>query len=189
MSQLSLRELLQQGAHEPIWVINQLKGPNKGPLLLNMMDTTNTTISIRVEATFIPIDLCEKADRETILRSQDFRKALDQNILRVVDQKEAELVLGTDEAAAELEFLRSGQNRIQAQQHDAYGDPATAEGHVSDNVKVILDIGGGEAQIMSKLRLLDQVSEADYAHIAHRAKANGQTMLAKFAEDALKEKD
>ena len=187
MARLSFRELMKQDAHDPIWVVNQLSGPNKGPLLLNMMDATNTTINIRVDATFVPIDLCEKAEREAILRSQDFRKAVDKGILRIINQEEAEKLLGTDEAEAELGRLRSGRQHAQAMQHDNYGDPATNDDQVSESVKVILNIGGGEAQIASKLRLLDhQMRDADYMYIAKRAKAENQSALIKFAEDGLK---
>ena len=155
MAELTVTELGRpERKYDPIWVINRIKPPNVGPLMINATDGDGHSITVMVPATFIPVDLTLQAERESITRSHDFRTAVHNGLLRLVDSEEAEKILGTKEGSQESRRIRNVMEDVMPQ------DTAT---DVNEKVKLFMSLGpqGNESALCNKLRLMDEEMDTD----------------------------
>ena len=192
--------------YEPIWVVNTLQGEKRGTLIMNVQDGMGNPLQITVPDTFLPINLTERAPREGILKSTDFRIALSNRYMRAIDDEEAKIILGQDGSQEEEERLFNRDSEINAQIAETFGTPP--QGAVSDprniqqqpqmatelrvSPKIVYLVENmeenGEIHAINRLRsLLDSVTPEDWAHVKAEAKKLGYDKLVAFVDEHAKE--
>ena len=185
MAQLNITQLSHPSRKDdPLWVVNDIPAPNTGPLMLNTTDGDGTHITVTVPNTFIPVDLCEQASREFILKSQDFRRACAARYLRALDEEEAMEILGSDAGRKEDARIRGGNEDREAEIAKRFGEDGNQSG-VNDQIQILMEVGGDEAALLNKLRLMDDVKDDDWRYVAQRAKESGMHGVAAFANGRL----
>lgn len=83
-----------------LYVKNAIKRDNM-VILLDIRDETGKTTCVTLPKTWIPIDLLDYVDKDSLVKSIQLRSFLRSGVLALVDADDAEKVLSTKEAVAE----------------------------------------------------------------------------------------
>ena len=110
---ISLSEVAQQEAYAPIWVLNNAHRSHvnsKGNLILGIPRLNGASVDVmRVESTWLPIDVTAQVPRSQLLQSTEFRRALMEELIILVSDETAQKLLrseGADEEQRRLEVQR-----------------------------------------------------------------------------------
>ena len=175
MAELTVTDLGKPARkHDPIWVLNNVKKPNIGPLAINVVSDDGSAYMVTVPATFIPVDLTLQAQRAHILASRDFRIAALNGTLKIVDGAEAEEILGTNEAAKEAERLRQQRTVQAARGSESFAEQETVEEtEERRRLRLLLEARGEPAALINRLRL-EELSQDDWRFVAATARSLGR---------------
>ena len=113
-------------AHDSLWVVNNLRGDSRKTVGMNMPDGAGGIIMVKIPCTFLPIDLVEQVSRKSVLESKDFRLAYQKRWISILDDSEAEAILGKPGAHQELERLRKEELERESALAEGYGTYADA---------------------------------------------------------------
>lgn len=83
-----------------LYVKNAIKKDNM-VILIDIRDATGKVNCITLPKTWIPIDIFDYVDKESIIKSTQLRSHIRSGILKLVDADDAEKILSTNEAADE----------------------------------------------------------------------------------------
>lgn len=120
----------------PVYVLNNLKPPMDGQLLLNVPKRNgNGTTLVKLPNTFVPVDLTAQVPRADLVDSAEFRSAASEGKrhLRILNPVYAEALLATADARAEgRRVANEAQAARAAIQSATLGDVSTPEDDVDD---------------------------------------------------------
>ena len=141
MRTLTLQEL-QQTKTGPVWVLNSSTDmyPPGGDVFVTVNGPDNRPIPISIELTWLPKDLTLHAPRKSILESSYFYKAINEGILRIISEEDAQAILSKKGADREAERLRAQSEVVrQATRAKGISDTVTISGGSSldDNQQII----------------------------------------------------
>jgi len=138
MKTLTLNEILNQPANAPLWVLNTTNSSEvaqAGELLVPIPRRHGQGSDVVVvPMSWLPYDLTMDAERELIINSSEFRKAVHSQNLSVISQEEADKLLGDPEAKAERKRLLDKKRQVDIahakaisgnDKENAQGKPAT----------------------------------------------------------------
>lgn len=99
-----LNELVKNG--DSIYVINSsaMESGDKGTIVINFING-NRKDFFKMPPTFIPMAISDSIPHDQLMNSRDFKESLVKGMLTLVDPKQAEEYLSTEEAAEEYEAL------------------------------------------------------------------------------------
>jgi hypothetical protein len=114
---LTIADVEDQGPRGSLWVLNS--GPSsvyelEGTLLLSIPGTSGQqqAQALKIPATWLPIDLTTMFPKHRILESTDFRAAVRNELLTIIDDATAKKILGQDGARDEQTRLVAEARRI-----------------------------------------------------------------------------
>lgn len=198
MKQLTMRDVIAQDKHEDIWVLNSTKGNRRGNVFFTVANATGTREDqVNVPSTFIPINLTNQVTREQLLGSSSFRKAVNHELLKVVDAKDAEAFMKEPDAAREWNSVRAqmidsvageaafGMDKEQPAQ--VQQDAVTSAG-VSVPVSQFIDLMDTkkDSEALSELRNMGDLEIAEYKAILQRARGLNYEAVGKHVHGILK---
>jgi len=190
-----------------IFVLNITKGSTKGPVVFNCPKINGRGIdTITVPDTFLPTNLIEFVTKDQVLDSTDFKSAIRNNFLTIIDEDEAaeiESLPGAKEErnriqnnAAEVENLaRSmlGENEAQIipPQTTQPNDEHRIESKVSNKIESILanhEENGNVATLNSLRTMESDLTLNDLRHIKVFAKKHRIKNVFDFAKGVIKKR-
>ena len=187
---LKFSDLLQQAQHEPIWVMNTTKAENRGNVFFTVPNNTGTKEDpVNVFVTWTPICLTEEVTRKQLLDSSQFRRAVNQGLLKLISSEEAQEIMESGGAREEAERVR----RLSV-------NSATAEvqyglGKESDKIEAV-DLNGisnpvqqfvelmemsQDGEGLNTLRTMGELTLKEYRFIVKKAKALNYEGIGKYA--------
>lgn len=114
-----------------VWVLNTSgeRGKSKGIINISIVEGNGRTNVVRVPVTGIPIDLTTQATKSALLVSPDFRRLVQQTIIRIISDADAESLLASPAAKEEQRRLLDidHQHEIQDNQMSTELQSAKAE--------------------------------------------------------------
>jgi hypothetical protein len=110
----TLRKLTDP-ATTSLYVLNVYPTPHGlADLLIEYLDenaTTRTPKIAKVEATWLPQDLLESVPKAALLKSQTFRRMLDNNMIAPITKGSARLIMDTPEYQVEVERMNESKSK------------------------------------------------------------------------------
>ncbi len=96
----------------PVWVLNNFnEGGEKAKIVIGIPRSNGNGVDIvRVAKTFIPINVSNQVSRAQLLQSSEFRKAIDNKSLLLVDPEYASVILSTEEGKEESNRIENDNN-------------------------------------------------------------------------------
>lgn len=132
---LTLQEALKQSSTDNLWVINNSANSElrlSGEIIIPIVDRSGRSSPINIQRTWLPVNLIEEMDRETILASFEFRKHLRNRLIRIITDEYAEQLLADPMAVTE-------RNRLQSKRDKDKADQALGMAGTSGGIKVSTD--------------------------------------------------
>jgi hypothetical protein len=110
MSKLQIRTLsvteIEKNGIDTIYVLNNTKGAEKGNVLFEVPKLSGAgTDAVLVHSTYIPVCLTDQVSKEQIVKSSEFRKAINSRRLTIIHSDDAIALLDTKTAKKELERI------------------------------------------------------------------------------------
>lgn len=118
---------VQKDDNPSVYVLNKSKGPEKGQIIIAVAkENGNGEDLLIIPRTFIPVDITAQISKEQLIKSTEFRKALNTRQLVIINPEDAQIILDTKEAQTEAERIYQS---TQANRNSAIdlGDVATTE--------------------------------------------------------------
>lgn len=109
-----IQSVLQGNSRDPIYIINTADEVSaEGEVCCAIPNPNNQSPDIlRIDQTWIPIDLTDKIPRKQLIESTAFRQLINSGLVKLVDSGWAQAVLSDPQAKSELQRLRNQQNMI-----------------------------------------------------------------------------
>lgn len=115
MAKLNFTDLDRpENQHKPIWVLNKSSGDHRGPVIFTCSgDIGGRGLEpVRVANTWLPLNLLEQMPRARLLGSTDFRSAVINGLLSIIDDEEAQVILSRTGSRDELERLQAEKDHL-----------------------------------------------------------------------------
>jgi hypothetical protein len=189
---LTINELRRQESTEPIYVLNgTMRNPKDRANIVIMMPLRDGEAQdpIPIFATWVPVCVTDKIEREQVLKSRQFLQALERKIIIAIPEEEALKILDQPGAKEEIERIRV------MDINTAVGDAADSLGGDDGMVKV--DVPGGDTdeggisytvlsyvelmetnsglEALNSLRNLGDLSLEEYQHVLKTARGLGES--------------
>lgn len=116
---LTLQDALKQSKTDNLWVINNSANSElrlSGEIIIPIVDQSGRSSPINIQRTWLPVNLIEEMDRDTILASFEFRKHLRNKLIRIITDEYAEQLLADPMAEVERNRLLNKRNKDKADQ-------------------------------------------------------------------------
>jgi hypothetical protein len=98
--------MLRKQDSDHIYVLNETKNMgSQAGVIISLTDEHGRGVSVSCPNTFIPIDIAEDLDKNTIMKGTNFLNMLRQGKLRVISDTEAEATLNSSDALYESKRL------------------------------------------------------------------------------------
>ncbi len=187
MRRLSIQDLRKQNEADSIWVMNEtIKKPEeRANVVFTARASNGEVVTVAVFATWVPTCLTDAVNRDTLLRSNAFLRAIQIGKLSVIDESSALEILKQRGAKEELERVRKMD--INAAVGDAAGlgetTPVTIENVEREHASYMpsasvlaycemMESGSG-IEALNSLRNLGELTEEEFAHVMKHARGLG----------------
>lgn len=196
----------------PIFVLNNSDGSERGSVSFEVPKTSGVGAdSVTVPATWLPIDLLTIVNREQLLKSSEFKRALNPMVpksgramLVIIHPKLAERMMNEPGAKEEAALIKQSENAsfeinqrevevVHAHQGQKEAQDAAArkvvEAGPSAKVQQLIDAltkgDNSEIHVLNSLRSMGTLSQADHRFILANAAKSNESIIA-FAKSKIK---
>lgn len=139
---LSIQELIDEGGQGPVYVVNTSSQVTRGGDVFVNVEVGKTTRPLRVDRTWVPIELTKSVPRKSLLDSVYFMEAVSKGLLAPISREDAEAILKKPDAQAELRRIAAKQEVVKAEgSARGIGRNVTVSGGEPDD-----DVGGNVAK-------------------------------------------
>jgi len=201
--QISFDDLEKDPERGSVWVFNgtQQENNNQRRQLMLIVPSLqgNTSDTIIIPRTFIPINLTEQVSKKQLVQSGDFRRAVARGLLILTDEESAKAILSRKDAQTEKERLKReamkardllGQTNMAVV---AEGDGTSATDN-SENTQLIRDVSPAVMQVMADTKGREQIeiknslqnignlTQRDFEYVLSNSTDQGLSKLAQWAE-------
>lgn len=137
MERLTIATVESQATNVPIWALNgSAEVREAADLLITIPKLNGAKVdSLKLPSTWLPICITEQIPRAQLLAASEFRQAVNQGLVILINAKDAESMLDGEGAEEEKERLRETETRVR--------DALAARGIHADNVSIL---SGAEIQ-------------------------------------------
>lgn len=130
---VSISKFMHPDYHGPWYCLNKSAGKLRGNVTFNVSEPhTGNPVPVQIPDTFLAIDLLEKATKQQLSDSADFRQALDRRLLVLVDEDEALEINSRAGANTERRRLQRRRETSAAMQSASYGGVSGATALVDE---------------------------------------------------------
>lgn len=105
MKHLNIHDLESKSVRH-IWVVNKTAGENRSQIIFVIPTGQRQQELVQIPNTWIPVDLTEQVTKRQLMESTDFRRSLRNGLLDLISDEDAEEILATEDARAEMKRLR-----------------------------------------------------------------------------------
>lgn len=145
----------------PVWVVNSSKGERRGDVVLTVARKSGIgSDAIVVPATFIPLDLTMIVSRNQLLSDNQFRQALHNQLLRLVDPDDCAEMFETDEGARRERARLSNYMLVGGVAHQQQASQADVE-VFGDKPDVNNDVPAVVKSMIQRIELAHKEDELD----------------------------
>ena len=187
---LTLSETLQSDDSQLYVVNTSSQVTDKGEttkLLLDLALANGTSFTIDIPASWLPVDLTASANREDILNSTNFRRALADGYLQIITTEEANRILSSDREGVRDERRRLKNLGKDDEDGGSEESATNDEANVSGAVVALANRALGPRDKLAAVRSLENsLTEADIRYLISKATKADIKMLAFL--DTLREK-
>lgn len=209
--QILVQDLTRDDRH--IFVLNKsgVQNPRfKGPIFMTVSRLKGEGVDeVKVPNTWLPIDLCSQVHPTQLIESADFRKIVQNGMIEIISEDEADQILSRPGADQELRRIREEQSRANSflgsnglsSTASVLADPDrmvrnTKEeaklGSPSIKVETLLAQAEDEEQeeisVINSLRnIVEELTNGDLAYILEFAKKNKFKSLRKWTNNRIAE--
>lgn len=200
---LSIRDLNDSKDFD-VWVLNNFSGDARGDIYIDVAKQSGQgTDLIMIPNTFVPVNLSDQVSKKQLIKSSDFRRAINSRYVLLISDKDAADKLAEDGAQEEADRVRgliSGKNEAGAAAinsmvgkvvTDENGmtsvDTEIEEDKVSKPVRMLIegvDDKTEDTSLINTLRRMD-VTQDDWKYIRAEAKKIKRRPLYDFAKKNL----
>lgn len=192
---LTISDLLKPGMeHSPVYVINKTRGDYRGPVIFTAPRLNGRGVdTVRVPDTYLPTNLLDYVPRGQLMESTDFRGALNQQLLWLIDEAEALEIMSKPGAKEEVERLNklnsklaSGVSSVIGATHAEALQESDSEEGLNKRMKSLLQRIGeeGVVNVINSLRAIeDDLSKEDLSYLITFAEERGFQKLKKYAQN------
>lgn len=205
----SLSQLEQSPEAGPVWVLNTSRGDRRGDVVLTVARAAGIgSDAIVIPATFIPLDLTMIVSRSQLLRDNQFRQSLHNQLLSLVDPDDCEAMFEEDEDAIRERARLSNymlvggvahQQQASQQGVDVYGDKPGVDDDIPAPVQSLIqriEIAHKDGELneeaehgfVASLRNMGELDESVLRHVHHRT-AKVAPIVSKAARKLAGKKD
>lgn len=175
-----------------IWAINNTRGKDRSTIVLSVPSATGNSVEpVVVPSTFLPINLTGYVSHKQLIDSSNFRRAITKGLIQLVDEEEANELLGREGATEEKARLAALDAAIDnlipktvVDLTDNTGEDAILHDSSGVNVGVVVAINSladdGELVVINSLRSMGELTEVDYKYVAESS--SGFPKLAAWAK-------
>lgn len=97
---------IQRDDNPNVYVLNKSKGPEKGQIIVSVSKENGSGEDLLIiPRTYIPVEITAQISKEQLIRSTEFRKALNTRQLVIINPDDAQAILNTKEAQIEAERI------------------------------------------------------------------------------------
>ena len=208
---MSITELAHPDYHGPAYVLNKSSGKLRGNVVFNVTDEgMGSVIPVTVPDTFLAIDLAARATKDQLVKSHDFRQALNRGLLVLVDEEEGEEINNRPGAAQEQRRLRKNQEMSEAIRSASAGAASDATLPKNAPEPALGDVVGsaelegihpriwaieskigeeGEIGVINMIRaIVGDLSLKDLRYVLGVAKAGNHKKLGRYASNQIRKK-
>lgn len=108
-------EELEQSEKGPVWVLNNTSGSSSARILINIPKINgNGNDLVKINRTFIPMNIANQVPKRQLLESSEFRKCVNNAEISIITPEYATLLLDTPEAREEVKNLENEAQRIKS---------------------------------------------------------------------------
>ncbi len=200
---LSFSDLEADPDKGPVWVFNGTQNENndqRRQLMLVVPSLQgNTSNTVIIPRTFIPINLTEQVSKKQLVQSSDFRRAVASGLLILTEEESANSILQRKGAIVESERLRKEARKArdllsQANMAVVAEGESTSATDNSENTQLIRDVSPAAMQVMAdtkgrqqveiknSLQNIGNLTQRDFEYVLSNATEQGLSKLAKWAE-------
>lgn len=182
--------------NKAIYVLNKTsernKGRDKGPVLFSVSDDAGRSIPIRIEDTWLPVNLIEKVLRKQLVNSMEFRQCVNSGLLELISEEEASFIQARPGAQQELKRVSKRMNESSAGSIAMFGSTEESSEEEDEYHPKAVGIGNmvaleGEEGALTTLRgIKKQLTLPDLELILEYAEENTLHRLAKFARSGIR---
>ena len=188
MKRLSIHDLRKQNEADSIWVMNETihKTEERANVVFTARASNGEVSTIAVFATWVPTCLTDMVNRDTLMRSNAFLRAVQIGKLSIIDEQSAMEILKQHGAKEEMERVR------QMDINSAVGAAANMGETVPVSIENVeqreqagfmpsasvlaycsmMESGSG-IEALNSLRNMGKLTEEEYAHIMKHARGLG----------------
>lgn len=196
-----------------VWCLNTSHGDSHGEIMFQCQGRGNNTISVMVPMTFVAINLTDQISKTYLLDSENFRRAVSQGGITLIEGTMAKKINSQSGAAEEVERVKSmavnvgimesidtitgsrtklakadGDTKADVRQRTA--SAASAVERVNPKVQAIMIDEQNEISKVNRLRTIRQeLTAVDAVYIRQTAERKGWKKLEKAAATILQELD
>ena len=199
-------------SEEPdVWCLNTSHGDTHGEIMFQCQGRGNNTISVMVPMTFVAINLTDQIAKTYLLDSENFRRAVSQGGITLIDSAMAEKINATSGASEEIARVKSMAvnvgvlesidtitgSRTKLAKSDTDAKPnvrqrtasaSAAVEKVGAKVQAIMIDEQSEMSKINRLRTIrNELTSTDAIYIRQAAERKGWTKLVKAAATILAE--
>lgn len=190
LSTITYKEL-ENSEDTSVWVLNQSEP--RGRINFNVTEPNGDKLSIRVEITWIPIDLTTQATKKGLVDSSDLRRLVSSGMLKLLKPEECEEFMRGEEARKEAALVykrRSAEDtgtvNVSAS-NGSMADPSTQVTEPSLFVQNLCAQNPDDDVAVSQLRSSGSLNEIDLKYVVQnstsgRVKSVAAEMLAELQE-------
>lgn len=151
----NLAQLEEKPEAGPVWVLNSSKGERRGDVVLTVARKSGIgSDAIVVPATFIPLDLTMIVSRKQLLDDNQFRQALHNQLLKLVNPEDCAKMFEEDDGAR--------RERARLSNYMLVGGVAHQQQAAQDGVEVFGDKPGADSDIPAVVKSM--VQRIELAH-------------------------
>ena len=202
MKEITITDLRNQKANEPIWVLNTTieKKDSRANIVFNVYQNNGEVTVVPVFATWIPVCLTDIVSRESLIASTSFLKAVRSGSLRLISAEEAEIIMSKRGAKEEshrinqlnINLAPTDMNEITGNELvttiNEQGNTAALASSVSPSVMSFAELmeSGTGIEALNSLRNLGMLTKEEYMFVMKKARSLGEAY--KDVTDFCKEK-
>lgn len=106
---ITINDIINNTKEQRVFALNATRGSDRAQIIVTVRSGDRTD-TVTVPPTWIPIDMTLQTTKEALMASPEFRRALANNLLSLIDADEADSILAQNDAQEEVRRLQAMAN-------------------------------------------------------------------------------